>query len=277
MTGLLALLDDIALLSDDVATGAKTATVKTSGILGDDVAVNAEKATGSPQKRELIVIYEIFKGSMKNKTILLPIVFLLSWLYPPLLILLLILGGLYLLFEGGEKIHHILFQKIDDEKHIEELKGATSENVLDLEKNKIKSAIFTDFVLSLEIIVIAFNSIPNYSFIEQIIIVTLVAYAVTILVYGLVASIVRIDNTGFWLMEKGLNYCGMKLVAFQDFLLKSLTYIGTVAMFVVGGDIINHQYHIVSDNIVSVIAMGILMGIVIAFLVDIIKIKFLKT
>jgi predicted DNA repair protein MutK len=241
--GLLALLDDIAMLADDVAVGAKVSTTKTAGILGDDLAVNAEKASGFDSNRELKVIWEIMKGSFKNKLIILPVIFLLSAFFPAAIGYILILGGMYLLYEGSEKIeewieHYIL--RRPEETH-EELRASTSDNILEIEKKKIKAAIVTDFILSIEIIVIALGSIIQYPLMVQIITTTIVAMIVTVSVYGLVAAIVRIDNVGFWLIDKGRTDIGMAMVAFMPMLIKALTVIGTLAMVVVGAGILGHE------------------------------------
>lgn len=271
--GLLALMDDIAMLADDVAVGAKVSTQKTAGILGDDLAVNAEKASGFDQSRELIVIWEIMKGSFKNKFIILPIAFLLSAFFPAMIGYILILGAMYLLYEGSEKIEEWIEQYILRKPHAEhvELKESTAENVLDIEKKKIKSAIVTDFILSIEIVVIALGAVATLPLMTQIFSVTFVALLVTVGVYGLVAAIVRIDNVGFWLINKGRTDIGMAMVSFMPILIKTLAVVGTLAMVVVGAGILMHQiptlhemFHFFSSGILNELSLGGLIAVSLA-------------
>ena len=204
-SGFFAILDDIAALMDDVAVTSKIATQKTAGILGDDLAVNAEKATGFLSSRELPVLWAITKGSFVNKLIILPIVFLLNWLYAPAINYVLILGGLYLAFEGMEKIIEFLFHRDkkghEVEKEVEDTKGQSPEEI---EKAKVKSAITTDFILSIEIVIIALGTVleESHPFITQILVTSLVAFIATVGVYGIVALIVRMDDAGFKLIRK---------------------------------------------------------------------------
>ena len=207
-SGFFAILDDIAALMDDVAVTSKIATQKTAGILGDDLAVNAEKATGFLSSRELPVLWAITKGSFVNKLIILPVVFLLNWLYTPAINYILILGGLYLAFEGMEKIIEFLFHRDkkghEVEEEIEDPKGQSPEEI---EKTKVKSAITTDFILSVEIVIIALGTVleEKHPLITQILVTTLVAFIATVGVYGIVALIVRMDDAGFFLMKKSKN------------------------------------------------------------------------
>lgn len=176
-SGIFLLLDDIAMLADDVAVASKVATKKTAAILGDDLAVNAQKATGFEQSRELAVIWAITKGSLKNKVIILPVAFVLSAVAPALITVILVFGALFLLYEGVEKIEEWLFHKQHHEDK-EELLHSTPETILEIEKEKIKSAVLTDFILSVEIVVIALAAVAEKSFgvqVASVVIVALVA------------------------------------------------------------------------------------------------------
>lgn len=265
-SGLLMLLDDIAALADDVALTTKIATQKTAAILGDDLAVNAQKATGFEQSRELAIIWAITKGSLKNKLIILPIAFLLSAFAPWLIPYILIAGGLYLLYEGAEKLEESWFHKHSDEVN-EELLHATTETILDVEAQKIASAIKTDFILSIEIVVIALGSVLNEPFVIQLFSTVVVALIATFGVYGLVAMIVRMDNVGFWLLEKEHKKSGMALINAMPKLIKALGFIGTWAMILVGGGILAHNvaffhhYFIeVLPSIVNELIVGLVVG-----------------
>lgn len=240
------LLDDIAAVADDVAIMAKAATKKTAGVLGDDLALNAEQVTGINSNRELPVIWAVFKGAIFNKLILVPVALLISffanWLITPLLMI----GGAYLCFEGFEKIWEKFFHKEAVKEHIQAHKSAIKDKTVDIvqfEKNKIKGAIRTDFILSGEIIAIVLGVIGSASIAKQIIVLSLVALGVTIMVYGLVALIVRIDDVGFWFKRHKNSYSqklGMLMVQVVPYIMKSLSFVGTVAMFLVGGGIITH-------------------------------------
>jgi len=225
------------MLADDVAVASKIATQKTAAILGDDLAVNAQKATGFDQSRELAVIWAITKGSLKNKAIILPLAFLLSSFAPSVIIYILILGGLYLLYEGTEKIEEYLFHRNNKEVD-KKLLHSTKENILEIEEKKIKSAILTDFVLSIEIVVIALTTVLNKPFEVQVISTVLVALVATFGVYGIVALIVRMDNVGFWLIDKKHIKSGSFLIGAMPKLIKFLALVGTFAMILVGGGIL---------------------------------------
>lgn len=250
-TGIVALLDDIAMLADDTAMAARQAGAATAPILGDDVAVNAGAATGFSAKRELVVIKEIAKGAIKNKFIILPFAFLLSYYLPIAITLVLIAGGIFLLYEGGEKIEeylHIKFQDPETQaKHETELSFSTPENVLDVEKKKIKSAILTDFILSIEIIVIAMSSVLDKTLPVQIASVTVIALVAVFGVYGLVALIVRMDDLGFYLKAKGKESVGQFFIDSMPKVIKFLTVVGTIAMLLVGGGILVHNIPMIHD------------------------------
>jgi len=272
-SGMFALLDDIAILADDIALSTKVATQKTAAILGDDLAVNAEKATGFKQERELKVIWEITKGSLKNKAIILPIAFVLSAFAPWLITIILILGGLFLLYEGSEKIEEY-FTKKNNVEHEKVLKDSTVENIVDIEKAKIKSAVFTDFILSIEIIVLALTTVLDKPLITQIISTTIVAIIATIGVYGIVALIVRIDNLGFWFIKKQKVKIGNFFIALMPKLINILSIVGTFAMILVGGGILSHNiefiHHLFIESIPSIfneLFIGVIIGFIVLFVV----------
>ena len=249
-SGFFAILDDIAALMDDIAVTSKIATKQTAGILGDDLAVNAEKATGFLSSREIPVLMQIMKGSFINKLIILPIAFLLQWLYPPAIKVILVLGGLYLAYEGVEKIIEYFFHKKEDEENGQEVITAIEEPSdagENEEKAKIKSAITTDFILSIEIVIIALGTVLNQSLAIQIITVSIVAILATVGVYGIVALIVRMDDAGYKLIRKSKKEKGF-LVSLGTFLVKALPWvikglgvIGTVALILVAGGIFDHN------------------------------------
>ncbi len=246
--GLLALFDDISVLMDDVATMSKVATKKTAGILGDDLAVNAEKASGFTSSRELPVLWAITKGSFINKAIILPLAFLLSAFAPWLIIPILMIGGVYLAYEGAEKIYEYFFPH-GEKKHLENLERKSKEDVLAEEKAKIKSAIITDFILSIEIIIIALSTVSNQPISVQIGAVTFVALVATVGVYGIVALLVRMDDFGYKLiaMNGGESKLGEFFVLALPKVIKGLTVIGTIAMLLVAGGIFIHNSHFVHD------------------------------
>jgi len=241
-SGFFAILDDIGALMDDVAVATKLATQKTAGILGDDLAVNAEKATGFLSSRELPVLWAITKGSLLNKLIIVPIALLLNALLPAAIKVILILGGLYLAFEGVEKIIEYFFHH---PKTGHEVAKEASQDGNDAEKSKIKSAITTDFILSIEIVIIALGSVADKSLAIQIVTVAAVAILATVGVYGIVALIVRMDDTGYKLMkyshEKGfLSVLGSLLVKALPIIIKVLAAVGTIALILVSGGIFVH-------------------------------------
>ena len=242
-SGFFALLDDIAVLMDDVAVMGKIATKKTAGILGDDLAVNAEKASGFMASREIPVLWAITKGSFINKLIILPIAFLLSAFVPIAIPLILIGGALYLAYEGAEKIHEMVVPHKHDNNETVSAKMSVEE-VLSIEKTKVKSAIVTDFILSLEIIIIALGTVIGRPILEQVLVVSFVAIVATIGVYGIVALIVRMDDAGFKLKKMSkkpvVQAIGNGLVKGLPIVIKSLGYIGTVALLLVAGGIFVH-------------------------------------
>lgn len=255
---LLTLLDDIASILDDVAILSKTALKKTSGVLGDDLALNAEQVSGVRADRELIVVWAVAKGSFLNKIILVPAALLISAIIPWLITPLLMVGGAFLCYEGTEKVLHRRLHK-DDIKKNETLQKQVLEQSADdrlaAETKKIKGAIRTDFILSAEIIVIALGTIQAEPFLQQSIVVSMIAMGITVFVYGLVAGIVKLDDAGLFLLEqKGTDLSqrmkrklGSGLLWFAPFLMKILTFVGTLAMFLVGGGIIVHGVHILTE------------------------------
>lgn len=246
-SGFFALLDDIAAIMDDVAAMSKIATKKTAGILGDDLAVNAEKASGFVSSRELPVLWAITKGSFLNKLIILPIAFVLSAFSPIAIKIILVLGGLYLAYEGVEKIYEFFFPHHHKVSEITLIATFSEEEILELEKGKIKAAIVTDFILSVEIVIIALGTVLEKSISTQIAVVSIVAIMATIGVYGIVALIVRMDDMGYKLIqfsskENGfLTKIGHFLVNALPKVIKSLAVIGTIALIMVAGGIFVHQ------------------------------------
>ncbi len=245
-SGFFALLDDISALMDDVVVMSKITTKKTAGILGDDLAVNAEKATGFVSSRELPVLWAITKGSFLNKLIILPIAFLLSAYFPIAITVILVLGGVYLAYEGAEKIYEF-FVPHAHENHDTEAQINTQEDPNIAEKKKIKSAIFTDFILSIEIVIIALGTVLGKPLLFQILVVSIVAIIATIGVYGIVALIVRMDDMGYSLIKKSktkkglLASIGTFLVKALPWVIKSLSVIGTIALVLVAGGIFVHN------------------------------------
>ena len=249
---LLVLLDDIALVLDDVALMTKVAAKQTAGVLGDDLALNAEQVSGIRAERELPVVWAVAKGSLKNKLILVPTALTISWLAPWLIMPLLMLGGAYLCFEGFEKLAHpLLHTHAEDQAHHAELAAAVANPEIDLvafERDKIKGAVRTDFVLSAEIIVITLGAVATSAFATKVAVVSGIALIMTLGVYGLVAVIVRLDDAGLYLCQKpglGLyakiqHQVGRVCLHGAPYLMKLLAVVGTAAMFMVGGGILIH-------------------------------------
>lgn len=274
-SGFFALLDDIATLMEDVAVMSKVSAKKTAGILGDDLAVNAEKASGFVSDRELPVLWAISKGSLLNKVIILPIAFLLSAFLPWAVTIILILGGIYLAFEGAEKIYHHFAHHSDEDPEVKEIIKMSKEEVLEFEKTKVKSAIITDFILSVEIIIIALGTVVNEPISNQILVVTVIAIIATIGVYGIVAFIVRMDDIGVRIIKRNPNKnsfsykFGNSLVNALPKVIKALTIIGTIALFLVAGGIFAHNidffHHLLPTSIPSMLT-ELLLGVSVGFL-----------
>ena len=277
-SGFFALLDDIASLMDDVALLSKVAAKKTAGILGDDLAVNAEKASGFVSSRELPVLWAISKGSLLNKAIILPLAFLLTAFIPWLINVVLVLGGLYLAYEGAEKIMEWIFPHSQSEKH-EEIKEYTEAEILALEKIKVKAAIVTDFILSVEIVIIALGTVVGQEFWSQVVVVSLIALAATVGVYGIVALIVRMDEMGYRMIKwsKGknnlLHKSGTILVKALPRVIQFLSIVGTIALLFVSGGIFHHQIEFLHHYIdfmpdwIAEFLMGLIVGILCVLLV----------
>jgi predicted DNA repair protein MutK len=248
-SSLLALIDDIASILDDVALLTKVAAKKTSGVLGDDLALNAQQVSGVKADRELPVVWAVAKGSFINKAILVPAAIAISYFAPWLVTPLLMVGGAFLCFEGFEKLaHKFLHSKADDAAHHEELVTAladTNKDMVALEKDKIKGAVRTDFILSAEIIAITLGTVQSQPLTTQIAVLTSIAIVMTVGVYGLVAGIVKIDDAGLHLTQQNAagslkHGFGRGILWFAPYMMKALSIVGTAAMFLVGGGILTH-------------------------------------
>ena len=245
-TSLLTLLDDIATLLDDISVMGKVAAKKTAGVLGDDLSLNAQQVSGVKANRELPVVWSVAKGSFLNKFILVPLALLISAFAPWLITPLLMIGGAYLCYEGVEKVRHSLnHDKAEQspEARQQRLDKLAQQDPRAFEKDKVKGAVRTDFILSAEIVAITLGIVSEAPLLNQVLILAGVAILVTIGVYGIVAMIVKIDDLGFWLKEKSSTVAqaiGGVLLAFAPWLMKALTLVGTLAMFLVGGGIVVH-------------------------------------
>lgn len=262
-SSLFTLIDDIASILDDVALMTKIAAKKTVGVVGDDLALNANQVTGASSDRELPIVWAVTKGSLVNKVILIPIALLLSAFLPWLIVPLLMIGGAYLCFEGVEKILH---KFIAHEEH--------EEKITFNEAAKIKGAIRTDFILSAEIIIIALGELTEASLLTRIISLSIVGIGITIFVYGLVALIVRADDFGLYLIKKGgvAKSIGNAILVIMPKFMRSLSFIGTLAMFLVGGGIFVHNvdfiHHLLADyqladgllGNVATLVVGVIVG-----------------
>lgn len=278
-SGIFAVLDDIAALMDDVAVASKLATRKTAGILGDDLAVNAEKATGFLSSREIPVLWAITKGSFVNKLIIIPIAILLTVFFPAAIKVILVLGGLYLAYEGVEKIVEFLFHR---DKKGEEVIEEVKENDADAEKAKIKSAITTDFILSVEIVIIALGTVLDKPLSIQILTVSVVAFIATVGVYGIVALIVRMDDAGYKLIKRTRNEgflatLGKLLVRSLPVIIKMLSIVGTIALLMVSGGIFAHNidyfHHILPtwNSTLKETLIGFGMGLIAVIVITLIR------
>ncbi|MGL5006704.1 MAG: DUF808 domain-containing protein [Plesiomonas sp.] len=253
-----ALLDDITAILDDVALMTKVAAKKTVGVLGDDLALNAQQVSGVKADRELPVVWAVAKGSFRNKLILVPMALLISAFIPWAITPLLMLGGMFLCFEGFEKILHTLTASSHPSSENEKakpLENMDDQSSLVAEKDKIKGAITTDFILSAEIIAIALGTVAGKSLLLQFSVLAVVSITMTAGVYGLVAAIVKLDDGGLYLMQRQgqgkithlLHKIGKIILYSAPYLMRGLTVVGTVAMFMVGGGIVAHGVHIVSS------------------------------
>lgn len=278
-SGIFAVLDDIAALMDDVAVASKVATRKTAGILGDDLAVNAEKATGFLSSRELPVLWAITKGSFLNKLIIIPLALLLNVFFPVAIKVILVLGGFFLAYEGMEKIVEYFLHRTPKGA---EVIAETKEDSGAVEKNKIRSAISTDFILSVEIVIIALGTVLEETLTIQIMTVSVVAILATVGVYGIVALIVRMDDAGFKLIKRSGDKgfwakLGHLLVKLLPLIIKFLAVIGTIALLLVSGGIFAHNipflHHVFPavPAILKELGMGIAAGLLVVILVTGIK------
>jgi predicted DNA repair protein MutK len=246
--GLLGLVDDIATLLDDVSVMTQAATKKTAGVIGDDLALNADQVTGMRPDRELPVVWAVAKGALLNKAILVPAALLISAFVPQLITWLLLLGGLYLCYEGTHKVLHKWLGDTDDEAKRQQRVQALADRKVDLvafERERVKGAIRTDFILSAEIIVIALGTMGDATLPVQALTLAIVGFGVTAVVYGPVAGLVRLDDIGLRLQqspadEEGRRTLGRLLLAAAPRIMKTLSVVGTIAMFLVGGGIVAH-------------------------------------
>ncbi|WP_457748778.1 DUF808 family protein [Sulfurimonas sp.] len=272
MTGFFAILKQVSALADDTATAIKN----TANILSDDIAVTAEQSSNFKASRELPVIWEITKGSFLNKIIIIPTLLLFSVYLPGIIVPILLLGATYLSYEGYEKVNEFFFEKEEDSA-----KEPHAEHESTTEKENIKQTIQTDFILSIEVVLIALYSVADSHLFEKIIIVTFVSFLATIGVYGIVALIIRLDDIGMWFAKKGYKRVGQALVATMGFSVKALAVIGTIAMFLVGGGIFAHNidflHHIQREYcnehffIFFDALLGIIIGMIVFFLISFFK------
>ena len=243
-SSLLILLDDIATILDDVAVMSKMAAKKTAGVLGDDLALNAQQVSGVRTDRELPVVWAVAKGSFVNKLILVPAALLISVVAPWLITPLLMIGGLFLCYEGVEKVLHSLHhKKAKTEEEASQELTAIETDMATFEKDKVKGAIRTDFILSAEIVVISLGTVAAATFSTKVMVLSVIAILMTVGVYGFVAMIVKIDDLGLYLTQQASSFkqtIGRSLLAFAPKLMKTLTIVGTISMFLVGGGIISH-------------------------------------
>jgi predicted DNA repair protein MutK len=251
-SSLLALIDDIASILDDVSVMTKVAAKKTAAVLGDDLALNAQQVSGVKADRELPVVWAVAKGSMINKLILVPSALAISWAAPWAVMPLLMIGGVYLCFEGCEKLaHRLLHSKHEDQAHHQQLVSAIANPAVDMvavERGKIKGAIRTDFILSAEIIVITLGTVATEPFLNRVLVLTGIAAIMTVGVYGLVAGIVKLDDGGLYLSARAgaawsaraTRALGRAILVSAPFMLKGISVLGTAAMFLVGGGIMLH-------------------------------------
>ncbi|MEJ1228924.1 DUF808 domain-containing protein [Pseudomonas sp. CCNWLW56] len=274
-SSLLVLIDDIATVLDDVALMTKMAAKKTAGVLGDDLALNAQQVSGVRAERELPVVWAVAKGSFINKLILVPSALAISAFVPWLVTPLLMVGGAYLCFEGFEKLaHKFLHSPAEDQAEHEQLVEAVADPAVDLvafEKDKIKGAVRTDFILSAEIIAITLGTVADAPLTQQVIVLSGIAIVMTVGVYGLVAGIVKLDDLGLWLTQKpgqAARSIGGAILSAAPYMMKSLSVIGTAAMFLVGGGILTHGVPVVHHWIEGVAASAGGAGFIVPMLLN---------
>ena len=285
---LLTLIDDIATVMDDVAVLTKVAAKKTAGVLGDDLALNADQVAGVRAERELPVVWAVAKGSALNKLILVPAALAISVFAPWLVTPLLMIGGLFLCYEGFEKVaHKFLHSRAEDKAHHQELVTAVADPKVDLvefENKKIKGAIRTDFILSAEIIVITLGTVAAAPFLTQVLVLCGIAVLMTVGVYGAVAGIVKLDDAGLYLSQVSgdgtwrrlQRSLGRGILRVAPYLMKTLSFAGTAAMFLVGGGILAHGipgveswiHHLVESSSAMFSGVGRVVGVVTPILVN---------
>lgn len=286
-SGIFAILDDVALLLDDTAAMSKVAAKKTAGLLGDDLAVNAEKATGFHASRELPVIWAITKGSLLNKVIILPAAFGLSAYLPWLIVPILLLGGAYLSYEGAEKVYEWFAGH--ESRPVAAETSSDARQVVQREAQKIKGAVRTDFILSIEIVMLALNTVIEQPLAVQVMVVSLIALLATIGVYGLVALLVRLDDSGLWLIGRAeqmkargkrlFRFAGKALVQSLPKIIRLLSVVGTVAMLIVGGGMFVHNVEVIHHGLALLPALvadllaGLVIGMALFFILHFITKK----
>lgn len=284
-SGIFAILDDVAMLLDDAAVMSKVAAKKTAALLGDDLAVNAEKATGFHASRELPVLWAITKGSLVNKAIILPVAFLLSAYMPWLIVPILLVGGAYLSFEGAEKVYEWIVPHETEEPAAKE--SVDPKELVQIEAEKIKAAVRTDFILSIEIVVIALETVIEHSLSVQIMVVSFIALLATVGVYGLVALLVRMDDAGGYLIERAASMAGVVaqamlfggkiLVASLPKVIRLLSIVGTIAMLLVGGGMFVHNIEAVHHaldilpGLASELVAGLIVGSILVVIMHMAK------
>lgn len=290
-SSLLTLLDDIATLLDDISMMGKLAAKKTAGVLGDDLSLNAQQVTGVRANRELPVVWSVAKGSLVNKVILVPLALLISAFIPWAITPLLMIGGAFLCFEGVEKVLHTLESrkhKVDPAERQRRLEALAAQDPLAFEKDKIKGAVRTDFILSAEIVAITLGIVAEAPLLNQVLVLSGIALVVTIGVYGLVGLIVKLDDMGYWLADKTsvlAKALGKGLLVVAPWLMKSLSVVGTLAMFLVGGGIVVHGvaplHHAIEafaqqQSAVVALILPTLLNLVLGFIIGVIVVLLVK-
>lgn len=270
-TGLLALLDDVATLLDDVSVMSKIAAKKTAGIVGDDLAVGAEQVSGINPKRELPIVWQIAKGSLFNKCFLVPGALTLGAFAPWLIAPLLVFGGVFLCFEGFEKILHSVKKRHENHEPHAALTalGDDPEALKKHENEKIKGAVRTDLILSAEIIAITLGAVSGSPFVTQALTLVVIALGMTVVVYGVVAGIVKLDDFGLLLQRRGFSRSGRAILDFMPYMMKTISVIGTTAMFLVGGGILTHKVGFLKDiahDVSHQFALDGMMGMIVGVL-----------
>lgn len=291
-SSLLTLLDDIATLLDDISMMGKLAAKKTAGVLGDDLSLNAQQVTGVRANRELPVVWSVAKGSLINKVILVPLALLISAFIPWAITPLLMIGGAFLCFEGVEKVLHTLEarkHKESPEARQQRLAAIAAQDPLTFEKEKVKGAVCTDFILSAEIVAITLGIVADAPLLNQVLVLSGISLVVTIGVYGLVGLIVKLDDMGYWLAEKRsvlAQAVGKGLLVTAPWLMKALSIVGTLAMFLVGGGIVVHGiaplHHAIDhfaqqQNGLIALTLPMLINLVLGFIIGSVVVGLVKT